>query len=111
MFCHFFSVKTQHEVHLPFLFLALSAFLSSTPYSPPLLKQPYPCKKEEYRKGEREPGSPADARATLGHAEHPIHGASEAVSSVVEAVVHVGGEGGGGGDFGGNGEGNLFNED
>lgn len=66
----------------------------TSPHSP-RLKQPNPCKKQEDGKREREPGSPTNARAALGHAEHAIHGASEAGASVVEAVVHVGGEGGG----------------
>lgn len=84
--------------------------LSSTrplPPATPLLKQPNPSEKQEHGKSEGEPGSPADAGAALGHAEHAVHGAAEAGAGAVEAVVHVGGEGGGGGDFGGDGEGDL----
>lgn len=72
------------------------------------LEQPNPCKKQEYCKRERKPGSPPDPRAALGHAEHTIHRASKTGASVVEAVIHVSSEGGGGSDFGGDGERDLF---
>lgn len=83
-----------------------------TPCPSPLslnpLKQPNPSKNEEHGQGEGEPGSPANTRAALGHAEHAVHGPSQAGARVVEAVVHIGGECGRGGDLGGDGEGDLF---
>lgn len=72
------------------------------------LEQPDPSKNQKHGKRERKPGSPANACAAFGHAEHAVHGAFEAGASIVEAVVHVGGEGGGGSDFGRDGEGDLY---
>ena len=77
-------------------------------FSDESLEQPNPGKKQEYCKRKRQPGSPADPRAALGHAQHSIHRPSKTGAGVVEAVIHVGGEGGGGSDFGGDGERDLL---
>lgn len=87
--------QTIHSPSATFIPVIQHGRFTSTLKPPP---HPHPPKQQHEGDEERNPGFPPDTRL-LGHAKHPIHGASDLVPTVLELVVHFLGEGGGVTDF------------